>query len=370
MRVLTTLMALVLLAAACAGGAGDPGGTDGDLDPIGDWVLDVADPAIAIPAGSRATLQIDEDGRAGGSTPCNSYGGSATWDGEGTFSIGELAVTEMGCEPDRTTAQDEFLAALLATSTWSLDDPDVLVLRGGDGSLTFTRVEPVEASALVGTDWELTGIVGDAVSQLADVDPARLRLDGDQDGGTFTLFTGCRDFGGDWIVVGDTITLPSWGQVDGSADVEECTDAALTQEASVLGVVESSFRTAIDGDRLTITSTTDERLGLTFRAGDGSTDEPGDDRGPDQTDDEEADEICEAAMAMSVDGSGHPTREAALATFLTDGGWWTPPAPGFTLDDTAIMYEGRKVGEVSLFQFSDGTWAISGYEVCYPAELG
>lgn len=273
MRHPTLLLAVLLLATACAGGAVGSGGTDGPGDPVGDWVLEVADPVIAVPAGARATLTVEDDGTAGGSTPCNSYGGTATWDDDGSFGLGEVAMTEMGCEPDRMAAQDEYLDALLAATSWALDGDDVLVLTGDGASLTFRRVPPVEAAALVGTDWRLTGIIeGDAVSHAADVPPARLRFDGDTEAGTFTLHTGCRDFAGDWIATADTITLPTWGQADGSPDVAECSEDEVRQETTVLGIVESSFRVSVDGDRLTITSAVDDRLGLTFAVADADED--------------------------------------------------------------------------------------------------
>lgn len=273
MRTPALLIALALVGVACAGaadpdGAGaDAPGADDAASPVGDWVLAVADPPIAIPDGARATLAVEEDGRAGGSTPCNGFGGTARWGEGGDWSFGDMAVTEMGCEQPRMAAQEEYLDALTSASAWATPTADTLLLTTADGTLTFDRSEPVDAAGLVGTDWVLGGFVrGDTVERRAwDVDDARLRLDGDDEGGTFMLFSGCRDFDGQWVVADGAVRLPSWGQSDGSRDVDDCTEEELESEALVLAALEGGFTAQLDGGSLTVRSAADAGTGLQLR---------------------------------------------------------------------------------------------------------
>lgn len=273
MRLVTTLCLLALGATACggngtgAGGVGDP--------PVGAWELTSADPPIDVPEGARVTLTIEEvDGRlqAGGTAACNSYGGVLQLDGT-TWSLEQVAVTEMACDQPRMAAESAYLDALAQVGTWQVDG-DVLRLTGGDVRLTLVRLPPVETTALVGTTWVLDGLVsgtGDsaAVSSVAaGVAPAELRLDDD---GTFELFTGCRDFAGDWTTSGDEVTFPSWGQTDDSrgigADGElTCDAAAEEQEQHVLEVLEGGFTATVDGRRLAVQQ---GAVGLTFSAATG-----------------------------------------------------------------------------------------------------
>ncbi len=274
-RTLHCLAAVALVATAC-GGSTTPGAAS-DETPLGDWELRTATPAIEVPDGARITLTVqDDDGvlRAGGTAACNSYGGQLALDGS-SWTLQQVAVTEMGCDQPRMAAEAAYLAALADVATWSTDG-DVLTLRGGEVTLTFDRLAPVDPTALTGTTWVLDGIVtgtGDTAgvtSVAADVAPAELRLDED---GTFRLFTGCRDFAGDWTATGDTITLPSWGQTDDARGVAAdgeltCGEAAESQELAVLSALDGGFSATVEGDRLTVQH---GENGLVMRAADDGT---------------------------------------------------------------------------------------------------
>lgn len=259
------LAAVTVLAAAC-GGSSQPGGTiddgaPGDDAPVGAWELREADPPIDVPPEARITLTVAEDGdrlQAGGTAACNSYGGVLQAAG-GSWELEALSWTEMGCDEPRMTAEAAYLDALQRIDAWARDG-DTLRLTGAGVTLTFAELPEVEPSALTGTTWVLDGTIsgsGDdaAVSSVATgVDPAELRLDED---GTFTLFSGCRDFAGEWTTSGDEVLFPSWGQTEDARGVApdgglDCGDAAAEQERAVLEVVEGGFVPEVDGDRLTL----------------------------------------------------------------------------------------------------------------------
>ncbi len=273
-RLSGTVLAMGLLAAACGGGT-TPGAVDDDA-PVGDWELRAATPAIDVPEPARVTLLVQETDqglRAGGTAACNSYGGTLDVDGD-SWTLREVAVTEMGCEPPLMTAESAYLGALATVDTWARTG-DVLELTGGDVTLTFDLLAPVDPAALTGTTWVLEGIVsgtGDSAavrSLTTGVEPAELRLDDD---GTFRLFTGCRDFAGEWSASGDEIVLPSWGQTDDSRGVGAdgdltCGADAEAQEQDVLAALEGGFTATVDGDRLTVQH---GDAGLVLRAADGT----------------------------------------------------------------------------------------------------
>jgi heat shock protein HslJ len=269
-RARTCLTLLALAAAACGGGMSP--GTDGTDGLIGAWQLREAAPAIEVPADARVTLTVDEDDgglRAGGTAACNSYGGRLDA-ADGSWSLTQLAVTEMGCDEPRMAAERAYLDALVLVDAWAVE-AEVLTLTGPGVELVLDRLAPVEPAALTDTTWVLDGFVsgsgdGAAVtSPTAGVDAAELRLDGD---GTFTLFTGCRDFAGDWTTSGDEVVFPSWGQTDDSRGVgadgtQDCGAEAEEQERAVLATLEGAFAPTVDGQRLTVAQ---DGAGLVFVA--------------------------------------------------------------------------------------------------------
>jgi|GEM_PF-364967 len=364
------LVVVALLLAAC-GGAADPAGpvVDGDpgASPEGSWVLVSATPTIAVPDTARVTLEVSPEGdawRVGGVAACNSYGGTVRTDGT-TWAVADgFAVTEMGCDGGLMDVERAYLDALLAVDAWQRTAGDELVLSGPDVELRFELLEALDPAALVGTTWLLDGLVsgtgpdGAVSSTTPSADEATLRLAED---GTVEASTGCRTFTGTWVEPGDEVLLDTFGQRDDSPNVGDdgtptCDEAVLAQEDHVLSVLGDGFRAEVDGRRLHLTSR--DGLGLTWVTAD-----------PDQprtSAPSEPEQECFAAMAMSSDGDGAPTREAAMEEVATTGaGWWDPP-PGVTFEDTTLMYDGEEIGEVELFQFDNGTWAVSGIEVCYP----
>ena len=84
-------------------------------------------------AGTTVTAVFGDDGTISGNAGCNSYNGtyelSAT-----SMTIGPLATTRMACEPDVSTQEANYLAALGRVSTWMIRG-DQLELRDADGAL-------------------------------------------------------------------------------------------------------------------------------------------------------------------------------------------------------------------------------------------
>lgn len=255
------LASLALLAAACGdddvatGGEGSPGG-DGSGDFDGAWQLvsgTVDAEPIPLVDGRRITLTIG-DGEIGGVAACNSYGGSVTIDG-GTFALGELSWTAMGCEPDVTASEQAYLDALMRITAIA-HDGDAIILTGDEAELRFAELPPPPTADLVDTVWELDTIIDGETASSVTGDPATLELRSD---GTLAGSTGCRALSGTWVESGDTIITPEL-----SAE-GECPDDLADQDGRVIEVLEGPFQASVDGQRLTLSSPGD--IGLSFRAG-------------------------------------------------------------------------------------------------------
>ncbi len=146
-RTASLLAAVVLVGAAACGtddaSTGDNGtpsepGTTVDRAAVsadGSWVL-VAGTLDGEPLdlvdGRDVTLVIDGS-EIGGTAACNGYGGSVTLGEEsefgGSFAVGELAWTEMACEPAVMELEQRFLAAVQKVDSYELAD----TLSHGDG---------------------------------------------------------------------------------------------------------------------------------------------------------------------------------------------------------------------------------------------
>lgn len=242
MRGLAVSTVLLVLLAACGGGAAtSPGTTDiaAPIDPDGDWELVEGTPIVA---GFPITLAIS-GGEVSGRAACNSYFGVAAFDGT-TATFGEFGATAMGCEPEVMAAESAFLTALGMVEGFAVTTDD-LTLSTPLGDLIFRRVEPVPTADLVGTTWVLETLVeGDAASSVGG-DPATLLLSAD---GTLTGSTGCRTLTGTWIDSGGVIVVPTL------AAEGECPDDLSSQDSLVTTVVGDEFRTVVDGNVLSLTS--------------------------------------------------------------------------------------------------------------------
>lgn len=271
------LAALVLTACGSPAGVGGPS-VDGGPEtssPAGAWVLVDADPAIDVPADARITLEVSADGdhwQAGGTSACNSYGGQVTIEGTAWRGSG-YGSTAMGCDEPRMTAEQAYLDALHAITTWDRPTEDSLVLTGPGVELRFTLLPPLPTADLVDTTWVLTGLMsgtgedGTVSSTAPDADEATLQLRAD---GTMDASTGCRTFSGDWVEQGDEVLLTTFGQRDDSPNVAAdgtttCSEAVVAQENHVLSVLGDGFHVEIDGQQLTLISR--DGLGLTYTAG-------------------------------------------------------------------------------------------------------
>jgi heat shock protein HslJ len=124
------------LSAAAVGGCGGSGGSGPSLEGtswrLTGWSISSQDP-------NDFTITAEfADGRIGGKSAVNTYGGSYTTDDDGAFSVGELASTMMaGPEPDMR-AETGYLKLLAAAKKYEVYGETLTLLdAGGNQTLIY-----------------------------------------------------------------------------------------------------------------------------------------------------------------------------------------------------------------------------------------
>jgi heat shock protein HslJ len=258
MKLVVALLALVVVLAACGSDDADSSGattTGGGAE--GAWKLSsgtVDGEPIPLLADYPVTLVI-EDGQISGRAACNSYGGSVSVDGS-SIEIGEVAWTEMGCEPAVMESEQAFLAALMLVDTIEVDG-DVATLSGGGAELVFSRDAPIEDAALVGVVWTLDTLIEGETASTTLGETAILELGSD---GTIVATTGCRVLTGEFVVNGSDVIVTS-AEMAG-----ECPADLADQDNLVVTVLTDGFSVDIEGSRLTLTSMGGDGLSYTSEA--------------------------------------------------------------------------------------------------------
>lgn len=194
--------------------------------------------------GTKLRLTFSATG-IGASAGCNHMSGTYRIDG-GRLIVGDLATTEMGCEPD-LMAQDQWLSQLLGGGPTIRLVANDLVLEGGSVSITFVDREVAEPDAkLVGPTWTVESIItGDAVSSVPAEPVATLVF---KDGGTLEVNAGCNRGSGTWKAVGGGIEV---GPL--MLTKMACQGDGANLESAVLGVLEAGTISAqIDSTLMTL----------------------------------------------------------------------------------------------------------------------
>ena len=103
-------------------------------EPSGTWVLREIEGRAAV-AQAHTTLDLS-DGRISGSGGCNSYFGRGRI-ADGRVSVGLLAMTKMGCEPDVLEQEARFASALPSSVRYEIDGAGAMRVYDAKGRLTM-----------------------------------------------------------------------------------------------------------------------------------------------------------------------------------------------------------------------------------------
>ena len=135
---LSLALSMALLAAAgCGGSGGDQPTLDGTAWGLTEWTLSSLDPNDFTITAAFA------DGKIGGKSAVNTYGGPYTEGPGDAFSVGDLVSTMMaGAEPDMR-AETAYLTLLAQAKSYQLDgDRLTLFDENGNESLIFAAQKP------------------------------------------------------------------------------------------------------------------------------------------------------------------------------------------------------------------------------------
>lgn len=228
--VLSLIVAVLLAVAPLASAQSAP-----DLAGM-NWTL-VSIDGQAVMDGTAVTLSFDEDGRAGGSAGCNTYGGEYTLDGN-SLTFGGLFSTMMACEDAIMQQESAYLAALESATSVEWVDGQLVIVYGEEGQ----RLVFASALTLEGTEWTLVSIDGAAP---ADGTEITLVLDGEGVAGS----AGCNRYSGSYTLNGDTVTFGPFVTTRMA-----CPQPIMQQESAFLTALEGAATFKIADGQLTIVS--------------------------------------------------------------------------------------------------------------------
>lgn len=169
--------------------------------------------------GTQITLTF-QDGQAGGSASCNSYGGSYTLNGS-KLTLGEMAMTAMDCVDEAIMTQENDYIALLTSAPsfqirlGSQNGLDTLTLTSDQGTLEFEELKPL---SLEGVAWRLGGLAdgsGAVVSTWVDEQITLLFADG-----TLSGSAGCNHYNGRYQLDGTELTIGPLAATEMACDPE------------------------------------------------------------------------------------------------------------------------------------------------------
>jgi heat shock protein HslJ len=255
MRTKTTttllLLALVLATGACgrgrlpqAGAADSTGGEPWGRTFLSTSVTENGQPKQLV-EGTRITLNFVAEGhRLGAQAGCNHMGGPASFEG-GRLVVGDLATTEMGCDPPRH-AQDEWLARFLTSRPQWSRSGSTLTLDNGTTRIVLEDREVADPDRpLRGTKWVVDTIIeGDTASSVPAGAEAHLTFeDGDRFGGN----TGCNGMGGN-SVVDEAASTITFSEV--ITTKMACEENRMRLERAVLATLDGDVAYRIDADVL------------------------------------------------------------------------------------------------------------------------
>jgi heat shock protein HslJ len=249
-------MMLILLAVGLAGcgrgvvsqaGAESPGGEPWGRTFLSTSVTENAQPRPLV-AGTRITLNFMEDGhRLGAQAGCNSMGGPAGFE-RGRLVVGDLATTEMGCDPPRH-AQDEWLARFLTSRpVWSRKGASLTLDNGTTRIVLQDREVADPDRPLRGTKWVVDTIV-DGQSASSVPPGAEASLVFAQSGDEFQGNTGCNGMGGNSQVHEDTSTI-TFSQVISTKMA--CDDGRMRLERAVFATLKGDVHYKVEAAFLTL----------------------------------------------------------------------------------------------------------------------
>lgn len=242
------LLALIVL--ACGGGSSTPDPSGLLLE--GRTFLSTGIDGRSLVAGPVVRISF-QDGRVSASAGCNTMSGPYHIDGN-VLVAGQLATTEMGCEP-QLMAQDTWVGDLLDGATIALDGNTLTLTKAGVRVTLADRAVADPDRPLTGTPWLIDGMVngGTASSIPAGITAAITLTDTHVD-----VEAGCNRGAGTVIITDTTI---EFGPI--ALTKVACDPSVMAVEQAVTRTLAATVTYRIQADTLMIQA---GEIGLMLRA--------------------------------------------------------------------------------------------------------
>lgn len=208
----------------------------------------------AVPNSVEATATF-ANGSVSGSGGCNRYTTSYTVDA-GKLTIGLAASTMMACPEPQTAVEQPFMAALVATMAYKIEDGQLSLLdAGGRKIATFKAWQPV---ALKGVTWRATVYNNGRNAAVSLIDGSEITATFGADG-VLSGSAGCNHYRAAYVTQGSAITIQA-----PAATRRTCSspDGVMRQESEYLKALTTAATYAIQGRQLELRTAKDALVTL------------------------------------------------------------------------------------------------------------
>ena len=240
-------LAMLLTVVACGqpAASGGPGPAENPLAgrTFLSTAVTTAGAAHQLLADTRVSLRFTDDERLLAEAGCNKLSGAVSVSGD-RIEVEQLAMTQIGCDPQRHQ-QDKWLAEVLTGSlAWRLTDTE-LVITAGDTELTLLDRETAEPDlGIVGPTWTVDTLVD---GQVASSVPAGVTASLEFGKDTVAVAGGCNSGTARYELSGSTITFDKL-----TMTLKACADDVMRVEQTVVAVLDGEVTFEVDSSRLTL----------------------------------------------------------------------------------------------------------------------
>ena len=215
-------------------------GSKGDLTGQA-WVLTELTGKTLV-AGTSITALFSADGKMGGSSGCNRYGGTYTVTGNTIQITSPLASTMMACEQEIMDQESAYLKALGEAKSFSVTG-DQLTLKDGNSTLLVYKAQSQDLS---GTSWEVIAYNNGKQAVISVLAGTTLTAEFGSDG-TLSGNSGCNTYNGSYKVDGKQITIGPLASTRMACGEPE---GVMEQEAQYLAALQTAVTYQIEGNGL------------------------------------------------------------------------------------------------------------------------
>lgn len=242
-RIALVIATVSVLITACSGSDGET-----QVDTLdGLWTIETvadADGRLIEPVEDTSPYLQFTDSTITGNTGCNGFSGSVQIGADGTFAVGDLATTLIGCDPARTSQEANIHGALAMADRWAVESTTATLSANG---VTVMEISMADTD-LAGSQWSVMSINnghGGVQSVAQNSDPTLIF----EDDGNLSGTTGCNSINATYSSDGSSLII---GPVGTTKKLCGTPSGIMDQERQMVDALPRADTYSIEGDRLTI----------------------------------------------------------------------------------------------------------------------